>query len=362
MAPVTNVVASVFDDLVLEPIHSETPSALSSLNELFGQSLQPQWQRVGDEKKGPNQLPAPLTKWMQRRENWVKTTKECYDLLNETIEYYREAILVMSEKRLPDQAQRQGLQEVWALISSQVPLDYFVYALTQVIVWVGTIQMEIVQPGEYEDLPVDEDTTLQTLKALLTGLQLMGLGRDRTAIAYAKATDALLDLYARRYRPIPLMGSEYFGMVDLERLLEIHFVPKLKTLMELASTLDDDLKSGADGVIDPVEATRIKQLGCDKFAHLMARKLYRNITGGYIEQDEDLRVDYTVSVIVRKQDNDTDCCYRKYLQRQQHETLCPNTFGMILPTTSFSLRFRQWKSLMFTFRSLMLLERSSPLM
>jgi len=305
MAPVSNVFASVFGDLVLEPLHSEAPSALGLSNELFSHSLQPQWQRVGDEKKGLNQLPAPLTKWMQRRENWVKTTKECYDLLHETIEYYREAILVMTEKRLPDYAQRQGLQEVWALISSQVPLDYFVYALTQVIVWVGSTQMDIVQPGEYEDLPDDKTTTLQTLQALFTGLQLMGLGRDRTAIAYAKATDALLDLYARRYRPHPTggIGSEYFGMVDLEHLLEIHFVPKLKTLMELSSTLDDDLKSGADGVIDPVEATRIKQLGCDKFARLMARKLYRNITGGYIEQDEDLRLDYTVSLVVRDQNN-----------------------------------------------------------
>jgi len=308
MLSASNVFASVFGDLVLQPLHSETPLAPSYLDELYDQSVQPQWQRVGDGKKTIIEIPLPLTKWVQRREDWVKTTKECLDLLHETIMYYRDTTLLLANRGIPEHAQIQGTKELLALISSQVPVDYFVYALTQVIVWVGSTQMNIVRTGEYEDLPGDKETALQTLQVLLEGLQLMGLGRDRTAIAYAKATDALLHLYVRRYRPttVVMNSSGYFGMTNVEHLLETDFVPKLKKLMELASTLNGDLVPGTDGVVNQVDAIRIKQLGCDKFAHLMARKLYRNITGGFIEQDEELRMDYRVSLLIIIQYNMPD--------------------------------------------------------
>lgn len=298
MAPVSNVFASVFGDLVLEPLPNQTTSALGSLDHLFDQSLQAQWRRVGAGQKKQAQIPAPLTRWMQPRENWVKTTKECLDLLQESIEYYRDATKVMADRWTPERAQTQGMREVWALISSQIPVDYFVYALTQVIVWVGSTQMDIVRPGEYEGLSGDAQITLETLQVLIKDLQLTGLGGERTAIAYAKATDTLLHLYVRRYRPDPdtLPGpSDYFGMLNVEQLLEFDFVPKIKKLMVLSCSMNGDLSSDANGFVSIVDATRIKQLGCDKFAHLMASKLYKIITGGHIEKDEDLRQDYQVS-------------------------------------------------------------------
>lgn len=308
MAPVSSVFASVFDDLVLVPPQSERLSTSSAIRGTLRLSGQLHSQQAVTTKNAEADLPDCLAVWRQPRERWVRSTKDCLNLLQTTIDYYQDAALKANDGCSFEDLRAHGMRQIWPLISTQVPVDYYVHALTQVIVWVGSTLLQIVRPGEHEGLSRDRPKVLEALEDLFGGLQLIGLGRDRTAIAYAKATDLLLHLFVRRYRPesAARVKRTYFGMRDIKRLLDEDFIHILKTLMSAAQSLDAEHNLTLNGVFDRVEAARIKQLGCDKFAQLMANKLYKLITGGHMERDIDLRDDYKVGSGRTSQYEDAD--------------------------------------------------------
>jgi hypothetical protein len=198
-----------------------------------------------------------------------------------------EAILAQYSGQRRDQIK----QDQTAIIAKSIPTEYFVYVVTQVIVWAG---LEILRhsttgsPHRTDDMLVFQN--------LLPQLQELDWAGDRIAIAYADATDVLLHFYVAHKTE---GGRDHFDTAHLEADFERDVASGLARLTLPAPAAE------VHGVEDhigrtgyPMEASGIKELGTEKMAHLMARRLYHFITHGRIESDAKLCEDYKVGISV----------------------------------------------------------------
>jgi len=188
----------------------------------------------------------------------------------------------------------QVRQDKLATLASCIPSDYFVYVVTQVIVWAG---LEVLKhsttggPHRSDRMVLFED--------LLPKLQDLEWAGERVKIAYANATDALLHLYVAHMTE---GGKDHFNPANLEADFERDIASGLVRLTLPAPAVVDAGFHGVEDHIDwtgyPIELSGIKELGTQKMAHLMARRLYHFVTHGRVESDAKLCGDYKVSIFL----------------------------------------------------------------
>lgn len=204
----------------------------------------------------------------------------------------------------------ETVHDMAPLFQAALPTDYFIYALAQVIVWTGMKWLDISRDWTTRTLDttrvITRDEAFEKLRKLLVdGLRPCFLYDKRVAIAYARATDTLMTFYVQRKRGSH--GSQ-LSTVDFETLFKTDFAPKLHALMLLVDSLHDDaldldqsplLLDMQPDVPEPPSVMRIVELGMDKLALLMGKRLYSMIVEGEIENNEDLMLDYRVSASSR---------------------------------------------------------------
>lgn len=239
----------------------------------------------------------------QDRKDWVTTAAECFTLLEHTVRRLEDMTHDI-RRFLPDQLMRNAAPEAVSLWKASLPTDYFIYAVTQVVVWTGMKWLDISHDRSVHAHNTNRIITKGEAFAKLTDL-LRRMGKvyiidRRVSIAFARATDTLMTFYVQR------KWSSDGGQLridDFEMLFKTDFAPKLQNLMTLVPLLQADavnldkspLYQDMPNGPEPPEVERIVQLGMDKLELLMSKRLYSMIVTGQVENDEEIMQDYRVS-------------------------------------------------------------------
>jgi len=278
----SSIFQSVFGEFFVPTrveVDTDVPHGLSK--KLVGKWIYVRLHQIFCPFSGANSAQAP----------WVTSCEESIALLQWTItecDTVVEGLVAQHSVEERDLAR----QDKMASIARGIPSDYFVYVVTQVIVWAGLEILKHSNSGSPHHN--DEMVVFQNILPQLQELEWAG---DRVKIAYANATDALLHLYVEH---ITEGGKDHFDPTNLEAEFERDIASGLARLTLPTPAVIDPGIYGVEDHIDwtgyPVEKSGIKELGTEKMAQLMAKRLYHFITHGRVESEAKLCADYKVGI------------------------------------------------------------------